>query len=304
MYFAEHRPIIIPKWQFLFIRAFLARQVRYRREMIVACGAQEHHFCNISTTYTHCTGVTQEMVCLFPASTEKRPISPPRNGILISHVIFTFLMISFDYDKPLKAMICFCCFPCYILNTADLRIYTSDKHFVRSQFILIAPLCQRLLMIFYRTRSLDVSPPSLRFRWRAWCSDLDADQTTFYLWELMITQPFWCRAHSWKGAKACFAYLGKCFNCLHMLQKQTNWRQTRDLKVFCSWKYQHLTCTTFRRSVWVFHSKECGAIAQRGFGDLNPAEVNLNTVRCLNIIAGMTFDLFEIIAAPNDPQMS
>lgn len=52
------------------------------------------------------------------------------------------------------------------------------------------------------------------------------------------------------------------------------------------------------------HSKDCGAIVQRGFVDLNPAEVNLNTVRRLNLIAGMTFDLFEIIAAPNDPQMS
>lgn len=60
-------------------------------------------------------------------------------------------MISFDSDKLLNAMISFCCFPCYILNTVDLRIYASDKHFVRSQFILIAPLCQRLLMIFYRT---------------------------------------------------------------------------------------------------------------------------------------------------------
>lgn len=60
-----------------------------------------------------------------------------------------FLMNVRDYDKLFKAVIYFCCL-CYI-HTVDLRIYTSDKHFVRSQFILIAPLCQRLLMIFYRS---------------------------------------------------------------------------------------------------------------------------------------------------------
>lgn len=73
------------------------------------------------------------------------------NNSLISCVIFTFLMISFDYDKLLNAVIFFCCFLRYILSTVDLRVYTWDKHFVRSQFILIAPLCQCLLMIFYRT---------------------------------------------------------------------------------------------------------------------------------------------------------
>ena len=75
---------------------------------------------------------------------------PQRNRSVISHGISTFLMILFDYDKLLNAVIYF--HPpvsLYILTTVDLHIYTSDKHFVRSQFILIAPLCQRLLMIFY-----------------------------------------------------------------------------------------------------------------------------------------------------------
>lgn len=78
----------------------------------------------------------------------KRPISLGRSPTC-RRVSPFFLMNVRDYDKLFKAVIYFCCL-CYI-HTVDLRIYTSDKHFVRSQFILIVPLCQRLLMIFYRS---------------------------------------------------------------------------------------------------------------------------------------------------------
>lgn len=73
-------------------------------------------------------------------------------------------MISFDYDKLLNAVIYFCCFPRYIFSTVDLCVYTSDKHFVRSRFILIAPLCQRLLMIFCCTFTQRSAAVSFVFR--------------------------------------------------------------------------------------------------------------------------------------------
>lgn len=50
--------------------------------------------------------------------------SPCQHKRLISRGISTFLMISFDYDKLLNAVIYFCCFLRYILSTVDLRIYT------------------------------------------------------------------------------------------------------------------------------------------------------------------------------------
>lgn len=43
------------------------------------------------------------------------------------------------------------------------------------------------------------------------------------------------------------------------------------------------------------HPTTCGAIIQGA---------NLNTVTWLNIAGGMAFELFEVSAAPNDPQMS
>ena len=111
--------------------------------------ASDMFLCSVSPRRKH-NQIAKERACLFPSSTQTS-IFPQRNRSLISRGISTFLMISFDYDKLLNAVIYFCCFPRYILSTVDLCVYTSDKHFVRSRFILIAPLCQRLLMIFYRT---------------------------------------------------------------------------------------------------------------------------------------------------------
>lgn len=234
MYFAEHRPIIIPKWQFLFIRAFWARQVQGADCSSWCTGTpfSQHLHRRIHTLHRSHTGnglfvphVNRD-TSNFPA--EKRDSNLPRNFYIFNDLVWLWH----------AAMICFCCFPCHILNTADLRIYTSDKHFVRSQFILIAPLCQRLLMIFYRTLHSMFHRRLFVLDWRVGCSDLDADQTTFHLWELVITQPFWCRAHSWKGAQACFASLRKCFNCLHVLQKQTNRCQTRVPHLHSIWEKQ------------------------------------------------------------------
>lgn len=71
-------------------------------------------------------------------------------------------MISFDCDKQL-----------------DLCVYTSDKHFVRSRFILIAARWQRTLMILYFAST--VSFVSARR------SDLDTDQTAFHLHDYTIS---------------------------------------------------------------------------------------------------------------------
>lgn len=49
----------------------------------------------------------KETACLFPSSTHKRPISLRGNRSLISRAISTFLMILFDYDKLLNALIYF-----------------------------------------------------------------------------------------------------------------------------------------------------------------------------------------------------
>lgn len=78
---------------------------------------------------------------------------PPRNRSLISHGISTFLMISFDYDKLLNAVIYFCCVP--ITSSVLLTcVFTPQTNILSDpRFILIAPLCQCLLMIFYRTFS-------------------------------------------------------------------------------------------------------------------------------------------------------
>lgn len=40
------------------------------------------------------------------------------------------------------------------------------------------------------------------------------------------------------------------------------------------------------------------------FRFLNVAEANVSTIRWLNITDRMAFELFEVSAAPNDPQMS
>lgn len=63
----------------------------------------------------------------------------------------TFLMILFDYDKLLNAVIYFCC----LLVTSSVLltcVFTPQTNILSDpRFILIAPLCQCLLMIFYRT---------------------------------------------------------------------------------------------------------------------------------------------------------
>lgn len=123
---------------------------------------------------------------MFPSSTQTSNF-PPRNGSLISHEISTFLMISFDYDKLLNAVIYFSWFPRYIFSTVDLCVYTSDKHFVRSRFILIVPLCQRLLMIFCCTFTQCFTTVSFK-RHTCW-NGLETDQTGFSSpRKLMITQ--------------------------------------------------------------------------------------------------------------------
>lgn len=71
----------------------------------------------------------------------------------------------------------------YISGTVDLCVYTSDKHLVRSRFILIAPLCQRLLMSFYRTLHSPFHRCLFVLYVMACWNDLDTDQTAFHLRE-------------------------------------------------------------------------------------------------------------------------
>lgn len=89
-----------------------------------------------------CESKTKEAACLVLVHADVRSDAPRNFSVF-------FLMNACDYDRLLNAVIYFCRL-CSI-HTVALHIYTSDKHFVRSQFILIAALCQRLLMSFYRS---------------------------------------------------------------------------------------------------------------------------------------------------------
>lgn len=169
------------------------------KEVIVARGnAREHENARHSKPlHPHgCTCESQSAALRPPQRRPawKRPVEAQRKRLVCSSSTQTsdfsqqesnvppslsvFLMNVRDYDKLFKAVIYFCCI-CYI-HTVDLRIYTSDKHFVRSQFILIVPLCQRLLMIFYR---------SLHSRFFFLRRRSVTDQAAFNLWELVVTQP-------------------------------------------------------------------------------------------------------------------
>lgn len=92
-------------------------------------------------------------------------------------------MIIFWLWQAVKCSNLFLLFPRYVFSAVDLCVYTSDKHFVRSQFILIAPLCQRLLTIF----SQNLTTASLFYG--AHTGTTDTDQTAFSSQrKLIITQ--------------------------------------------------------------------------------------------------------------------
>lgn len=184
----------------------------------------------------------KQLVC--SCNQHKRPIFPSRNRSLISRGISTFLMISFDNDKLLNALIYFCCFPRYISSTVDLCVYTSDKHFVRSRFILIAPLCQRLLMIFYRTLHSVFHHCLFVLDGMARWKDLDTDQTASHLWgNSWLHNQFWSWAHIKKGANdlKVVKYLVIVYSCSR--PEQTSLCKGSDAKhmIFCLAKPSELT---------------------------------------------------------------